>query len=99
MRVLRTVALGMAMGLLVLSGCIVDEKEPGPNVYKFTYAGFQGRGNVDTATDTDEWDLSATSATVGDFEVTIGLAPRGRASVRIGSAPPIVFSCPSNATA
>jgi hypothetical protein len=37
---LIAVVLVSLPALLVLSGCVVDEKEPGPNVYSFNYQGF-----------------------------------------------------------
>src|SRR5690242_20711832 len=95
-RVVRRAVL--ALVVIACAGCIVDEQEPGPNVYTFNYDQFAGRGNVATSTDTDEWDLSPASGVLGTFDLTVGLAPGARVFV-YGSGIITSAICPSSATA
>src|SRR5678816_168482 len=85
-------------GLLILSGCVVDEQEPGPNVQGFNYSEFMGQGSIGSAADSDVWTMTAGLGIQGRFDVTVALAPRASATVLVGSTS-IGLSCPSSATA
>lgn len=74
----------VAIVSLGLTGCPVEEVEPGPNVHQLALGTFQGTGSV-PAGDTDVWTFNIPTGLTGHFRFEFNLPPESDVTIGIGT--------------